>query len=117
MNVELQHLNGTIVAQLVSNDVIINDAQDALDFLANCAYQGATTIIIDRHNLAPDFFELRTGLAGEILQKFSTYDMKLTIVGDYSTVTSKSLRDFIYESNKMGRIRFVDSIGEAKRMV
>jgi hypothetical protein len=56
---------------------------------------------------------LKSGIAGEILQKFSTYNFRLAIVGTFSEVQSKSLRDFIYESNKYGRINFVGSHDEA----
>ena len=38
-------------------------------------------------------------MAGEILQKFINYHVKIAIYGDYSVYTSKPLRDFIYESN------------------
>lgn len=47
-----------------------------------------------------DFFVLSSGLAGEILQKYVNYQMKLAIYGDFSGCTSKPLHDFIYESNK-----------------
>jgi hypothetical protein len=114
MEVDLQDINGTTIAELITNEVVISNAQDALDLLANCAYQGASMIIIQQQNLTPDFFDLRTGLAGEILQKFSNYNMQLAIVGDFSVYTSKSLQDFIYESNKMRRISFVNSVSEAK---
>jgi len=56
---------------------------------------------------------LKTGVPGEILQKFSTYNMQLAIVGDFSVFSSRSLKDFIYESNKTGRILFVATMGEA----
>jgi hypothetical protein len=56
---------------------------------------------------------LRTGKAGEILQKFSNYRVQLAIVGDYSKYNSKSLTDFIYESNKGRNINFVNSMEEA----
>lgn len=46
-----------------------------------------------------DFFHLSIKLAGEILQKFINYKIKIAIVGDFSEYTSKSLKDFIYESN------------------
>jgi hypothetical protein len=52
-------------------------------------------------------------MAGEILQKFSNYRMRLAIVGDFSEYKSKSLRDFIRESNRTGTINFVGTIDEA----
>jgi hypothetical protein len=81
--------------------------------MANCSYQGARNIIIDKKNIIPDFFTLSTGIAGEILQKFTNYDCQLAIVGDFSKYPSKSLKDFIYESNKTGKISFVASLDEA----
>ncbi|MFZ2340826.1 MAG: DUF4180 domain-containing protein [Bacteroidales bacterium] len=60
-----------------------------------------------------DFFDLKTKIAGDILQKFSNYRMKLAIIGDFSAIKSKSLRDFIRESNNAGTINFVGSMEEA----
>lgn len=56
---------------------------------------------------------LSTGMAGEILQKFVTYGIKLAIIGDYSMYTSKPLRDFIYESNKGDHMFFTATEDEA----
>jgi hypothetical protein len=82
--------------------------------MANCQYQGADNIIIEKKNICIEFFDLSTGIAGEILQKFSNYRVRLAIVGDFSLHSSKSLKDFINESNRVGRILFVDSVEEAK---
>lgn len=107
MDINLINTNDLIIAEIVSDSIIINDAQDALDILANCAYQDANRIIVYQKDITEDFFELKTKLAGEVLQKFSNYNSKLAIVGDFSGYGSKSLRDFIYESNKAGRVSFV----------
>lgn len=52
-------------------------------------------------------------MAGEILQKFSNYRVRLAIVGDFTSYSGKSIRDFIYESNKKGQINFVSTTEEA----
>ena len=101
------------VSQIISEDIILNDVQDALDLMANCNYQGSENLIVQKHNISDDFFNLRTGLAGEILQKFSNYRCRLAIVGDFSGYSGKSLSDFIKESNKTGRILFLSSMDEA----
>jgi hypothetical protein len=62
---------------------------------------------LDKAAVSEDFYNLKTGLAGEILQKFVTYYVRLAIVGDFSTYQSKSLRNFIYESNKGKHIFFL----------
>ncbi|GAB4041270.1 DUF4180 domain-containing protein [Spirosoma jeollabukense] len=76
-------------------------------------YQDFDSIILHEKNIIPDFFDLKTGMAGEILQKFSTYRMRLAIVGDFSKYTSKSINDFMFESNKARQINFVKSLADA----
>lgn len=108
----IQNDNVTI-AHIQSEDVIISNTQDAVELLMNCRYQDADSIIINEENLLPGFFDLKTKLAGDILQKFSTYDGRLAIIGEFTKYDSKSLQDFIYESNKARRINFVSSIEQA----
>jgi hypothetical protein len=114
MNIEITNHEGVFMAELIADEIVIKEVQDTLDTMANAAYAGATKLILHEKNITPDFFDLKTGIAGEILQKFSNYHMPLAIVGDFSKYTSKSLRDFIYESNKGGSVNFVGSVEEAK---
>ena len=88
-----------------------------MDLLGNIYYQGFDGIVLNEKNITPDFFELKSGIAGEILQKFSTYQVRLAIVGDFSKYTSKSLTDFIYESNKGRHINFVNTTTEALKIL
>jgi hypothetical protein len=101
------------IAELKSDKQLINNVSDAVDLLGNASYNDAAIVALKKENLHPGFFELRTGLAGEILQKFSNYRMQLAILGDFSMYKSKALRDFIYESNKAGRILFLSSMEDA----
>jgi hypothetical protein len=75
--------------------------------------EGRIEVILHEKNITPDFFDLKTGTAGEILQKFSNYRVRLAIVGDFSAYPGQSIRDFIFESNKRKHINFVGSIAEA----
>ncbi|WP_246213132.1 DUF4180 domain-containing protein [Aminipila butyrica] len=70
-------------------------------------------MIIFHDSLDEHFFDLRTGFAGEVLQKFSNYNFKMAIVGDFSIYTSKSLQDFIYECNNGRLIFFKNNIESA----
>lgn len=117
MQIKIEDIYNTNIAELISDKVEINNVQDALDIMMNCIYQGAYNIIIHKQHLISGFFDLKTKVAGEILQKFSNYSVKLAIVGDFSEISSKSLRDFICESNKQGCINFVNSIQKAKEVL
>lgn len=93
-------------AQIVSDTVVITSIYDGLDLLGNAQYLGARHIIAEERHFAESFFDLSTGLAGDILQKFSNYRMKLTILGDWSEIQSKALRDFVRECHRGDSFRF-----------
>lgn len=117
MKIEAHNLNNTKIAEVISDETIISTAEDGLDLLGNLYYQGFDSIVLYENNVTPDFFDLKNGIAGEILQKFSTYRVKLAIVGDFSKYSSKSLTDFIYESNKGRHINFVNTTTEALKIL
>jgi Domain of unknown function (DUF4180) len=104
---------GNKVAEILPGPDLITGPDDILDLMVSAGYQDCNKLIIHKKNLHQDFFDLRTGLAGEILQKFSNYRMKLAIVGDFSGIKSRSFHDFVRESNKRGIISFVDSLEKA----
>lgn len=106
---EIIHINNIPIARIISEGIIIHNEQDALDLIANCYYSGAYKLIMNESQINPDFFDLRSGIAGEILQKFSNYGSQLAIIGDFTKYSSKSLQDFMRESNRTGRIIFVDN--------
>ena len=108
-----ENQEGVRIAEVKSAGIVIGQTQDALDLMANADYLGARKIIIREEHLDPAFFSLNTGMAGEILQKFTTYRVELAIIGDFSKYPGKSIRDFIFESNRYGRINFVSSREEA----
>jgi hypothetical protein len=103
----------TSVAELTDENLVISSGQDVLDLMGELFSDNCSTIILREKNLHPDFFRLQTGLAGDILQKFSNYNMKLAVIGDFSKYKSKNLIDFIRESNRGNRIFFLDSLDAA----
>ena len=113
MEIKTHGIDDIKIAEVVSDHIVIANAQDGLDLLGNLCYQDFDKIIIHENNIAPEFFDLKNGIAGEILQKFSNYRIRLVIVGDFSKYQSKSVKDFIFESNKRGHINFLDSVSDA----
>jgi len=101
------------IVEVLSDELMIRNTSDALDVMGSVYYDGYDKMIVHQKNLAPEFFDLKTGIAGDILQKFSTYRVRLVIVGDFDNAEKKSLRDFIYESNQGRQINFVSTLDEA----
>ncbi|GGA10920.1 hypothetical protein GCM10008018_65240 [Paenibacillus marchantiophytorum] len=93
--------NDVEIALVTSGEILITDVQSALDLMATVNYEvGCNRIILPKSVLSEAFFDLKTRLAGEILQKFINYQTKIAIVGDFSIYASENLKDFMYESNK-----------------
>lgn len=102
-----------LIAELTDNTFIISEVQDILDLFGNLGTIDCNNIIIRESNLHRNFFKLETRLAGDILQKFSNYKIRLAIIGDFSKYKSKALHDFIRESNKGNLVFFVNNIESA----
>lgn len=114
MNLKTKEINNRVVAFAESDGIEIKDVSSALDFLMNVSYEtNCDAIALNKEAISEDFFSLRTGLAGEVLQKFINYKMKFAIVGDFSKYESKALRDFIFESNNGKDIFFLASEQDA----
>ena len=74
---------------------------------------GTGGLIITERELAPEFFELRNGLAGEVLQKFTNYKVRLAVVVPIPEVYGERFNELVYEHQSHGLIRFVKSVEEA----
>ena len=92
----------------------LGSEQDALDLIGETYGQEIDLIAVPASRLHKDFLALRTGMAGAFLQKMQNYGLRFAIVGDISDAVtgSKALHDFVYESNKVGRMLFTADMNE-----
>ena len=102
-------------ALVCGEKILISDGTSAVELLASVRYEtGCSAVILRKEQLDEAFFRLSSGVAGEVLQKFVNYQMRLAIVGDFSHYTSKPLRDFIYESNQGTQVGFQPTVEAAQ---
>ena len=103
------HGNGQI-AEFHGEGFLLGNAGDARDLIL--ASRGANWVALDESRVAPAFFDLRSGIAGDVLQKFVNYRMKLAILGDISRYTdqSESLKALVRESNRGRNVAFLPSL-------
>lgn len=115
MTIKIHTINSVDIAEILADDVVLKTVDDGVDIVGTTYFQGCEKVIIHKKNITPAFFDLKNKMAGEVLQKFSTYRIQLAIVGDFSELTSKSksLKDFIFESNKGKQVNFLNSTAEA----
>lgn len=85
--------------------------QDALD-LVGAAFLGAEAVAVPASRLGDEFFSLGSRLAGEVMQKFVNYRLRLVVLGDISRhlATSSALRALVHESNRADHVWFLPDI-------
>ena len=110
MEIKIHTIDNRKIAEIISDNIVLQTVEDAVDLIGNMSYQGFDKLIIHEENMISDFFELKNKIAGNILQKFSQYSMPLAIIGDFEKYESKSLNDFIFESNKGNQINFLTTV-------
>ncbi len=114
MNVGVYELQGVHVAELPTEGDQFRDDRQAIEIISEAAAHNAEVIVIPVERLSERFFELKTRIAGEILQKFVTYRKRVVILGDTSKqlIGSSALRDFVYECNAGHQVWFLASVNE-----
>ncbi len=92
--------------------IAIRSLGDVPDVIGACF--GAAGLIITENDLAPAFFDLRTGLAGEVFQKFTNYSLRLAVVLPDPEIYGERFGELAYEHRNHPLIRFVRSEREAR---
>lgn len=95
----------------------VGGEQDALDLLGDAFGAGAEVLVLPVERLAPDFFRLRTGVAGAVVQKFANYRVRLVVLGDVSAHVDAGgpLADWIRETGRGRAVWFVADEAELDR--
>jgi len=105
-------INGRKIV-VCSRGQLIRKEQDILELIAVCGANDTNLVILPADNFAPEFFDLKSGLAGVIFQKFSNYQITAAIVGDFTNVCQR-FRELIGECNRGRQIHFTGDIKSAE---
>ena len=99
---------------IVASDsgISIRSLSDIPDVLQAC--MASEGLILTENDLAREFFDLRSGLAGELFQKFMNYGLRLAIVLPDPEAYGERFGELAYEHASHNMIRFVRSADEAK---
>ncbi|HEU4742941.1 MAG TPA: DUF4180 domain-containing protein [Meiothermus sp.] len=99
---------------LVASDwgISLRSLGDISDAVGRC--WGSSGLILSEKDLAEEFFDLRTGLLGELFQKFTNYHLRLAIVLPDPKAYGERVGELAYEHRNHPLIRFVHSEEEAR---
>ena len=81
--------------------------------VAACFEQGEQAVLIDRDALPTAFFDLRTGVAGELTQRLTLYGVRLACVVPDLPAQSERFQEFAREANRGRSFRFFASQADA----
>jgi hypothetical protein len=91
--------------------IFIDSFQTISDAVGKC--YGAEGLILTEDDVSPEFFNLRSGLAGELFQKLTNYQVKLALVLQNTTSYGERFSELAFEHRTHSVIRFFSSEAEA----
>ncbi|NKI24421.1 DUF4180 domain-containing protein [Paenibacillus dendritiformis] len=86
--------------ELISGPTPLSTEQDAADLVALCREHDLDFLMLHGEALSEDFFNLRTGVAGRMMQKFITYSVKTAVVIPDPSVNKGRFKEMVTESNR-----------------
>ena len=112
-------LRGVQIFECGAEGAILRRDRDATELITAVWKLRAELLVIPIERLDDDFFRLRTRMAGEVLQKFVQYRVRVAILGDISShlEESSALRDFVSESNRGHHVWFVENLDELDKQL
>ena len=94
---------------------IIASGNDVLDLIGNSEHFQSQKLLLEQAHLSPDFFDLSSGLAGEIFLKLTNYRVKTAVVVDLTAIPSPRFHELVYECNKGREINFFEDRAAAEK--
>ncbi len=88
--------------------------QDALDLVAACGENDTNFLVLHPEALSGDFFKLRTGVAGTMLQKLINYHVKTAVIITNELIIKGKFKEMLAESNRGNNFRTFNNIAEAE---
>ncbi len=86
---------------------------DPLRAVVACIEHGTYLLLLDAGTLPPSFFDLSTGVAGDVVQKLVNYGVRMAAVVPDLDAHSVRFREFAREANRLARFRFFATRDEA----
>jgi hypothetical protein len=105
LNYRLVEKDECTYIECLEGDQRLDSEREAVDLVGVCGEHGTDRVMLHAENLTDDFYQLRTGLAGDILQKFSTYRIRAAAVLTPELVGQGRFREMVLEANRGSQFR------------
>ena len=88
---------------------------DPVDTVTECIERGASNLLVDDGGFPADFFDLSTGVAGELVHRLTLYRIRLAGVIPDLSIHGVRFREFVAEANTGQAFHFFPTREEAVR--
>jgi hypothetical protein len=86
---------------------------DPLAAVITCLEQGKSALVIQAENLEPAFFDLSSGVLGEVVRKLTNYHLRMAVLAPDLTVYSTRFQELAREANRGKVMAFFRTSDEA----
>lgn len=100
------------IVMAAEHSISIRTQKDIDDALG--ASFGSAGLVLAEAQLSPEFFDLRSGLAGELFQKFTNYHLPVALVIADFSAHGERFHELAREHATHSSIRFVHAVPEAR---
>lgn len=91
----------------------IASERDALDLVASCGEYETGLLLLNGECLDPAFFDLKSGLAGTVLLKLTTYQIRAAVILSRERIGSGKFSEFVLETNRGNQFRVFEQREDA----
>lgn len=113
MNYQVIDEGNTRYIEVFSCEALVSTEQDALDLVALCGENDTNLLMLHYEVLSEDFFKLKTGVAGAVMQKFINYSVRVAIIIPDQEQLSANFKAWVSEVNKGSQYRFFADSADA----
>lgn len=115
MNYKVVNIGSQKYIQCFPGKKCLETEHDAIDLVAACGENDTQWLMVFADNLSDDFYRLSSGVAGNILLKFSNYHIRVAAVLTPELVNQGRFREMVIETNRGNQFRVFYGTAEAER--
>ena len=115
METQLISKDGKSYIECIPSGWRLESEREALDLVAVCVENGSDRLMLHAENLTENFYRLRTGLAGDILQKFVNYRIRVAAILPLELINQGHFWEMVLETNRGNQFRVFQSHGQAEQ--
>ena len=115
MNYQIREIDNKKYIELISTTNLLSTENDALNLIALCWEHDTHFLMIHYAVLSEDFFKLKTIVAGNIIQKFINYGIKVAAIIPQEIIQKGRFKEMALETNKGNHFRMYGSNEDAEK--